>query len=104
MNVDPSPCTVERKCSSTGKACGVDDRACQSEAVANGLEVMCERVEPRGYVYCPPGAEQRDSGVVWILLAVALGIAVFGGALAFVLLRKRVTRQDTSSEPPRDRS
>ncbi len=95
MIAAPSPCTVESKCSSTGKACLVDDRACQSEAVASGLEITCERVEPRGYVYCPPGGEQRDSGVVWILLAVALGIAVFGGALAYVLLRKRIT----SGEP-----
>jgi len=90
MIVDPSPCTVERKCSSTGKACTVDDRVCQSEAVANGLEVTCERVEPRGYVYCPPGGEQRDSGVVWILLAVALAIAAIGGALSYFLLRSRV--------------
>ena len=98
MIADPSPCTVERKCSSTGKACAVDDRVCQSEAVASGLEVTCERIEPRGYVYCPPGAEQRDSGVVWILLAVALVIAAFGGVLAFVLLRKRIA----SDEPPRE--
>ena len=85
---DYSPCTVERKCSSTGKACGVDDRACQSEAIAAGLEITCERVEPRGYVYCPPGGEQRDSGVVWLLLAVAIAIAVVGSVLAYFLLRK----------------
>ena len=53
---------------------------------------MCERVEPRAYVYCPPGAEQRDSGVVWILLAVAVGIAAFGAIAAyFMLFRKRST-------------
>lgn len=92
MVVDPSPCTVERKCSSTGKACAVEDRACQNEAIASGLEVTCERVEPRGFVYCPPGGEQRDSGVVWILLAAALAIAVFGSALAWLLLRKRVAK------------
>ncbi len=91
MIADPSPCTVEKKCSSTGKACAVDDRACQSDAVANGLEITCEHVEPRGFVYCPPGGEQRDSSVVWILLAVALGIAALGGVLSFVLLRKRST-------------
>ena len=91
MITDPSPCTVEKKCSSAGKACAVEDRACQSDAIASGLEVTCEHVEPRGYVYCPPGGEQRDSSVVWILLAVALGIAALGGVLAFVLLRKRST-------------
>ncbi|MBN9167344.1 MAG: hypothetical protein BGO98_03635 [Myxococcales bacterium 68-20] len=89
---DPHGCTVQQRCSSTGRQCGTDDRACQSEAVANGLEVMCERVEPRAYVYCPPGAEQRDSGVVWILLAVAVGIAAFGAIAAyFMLFRKRST-------------
>ena len=91
MIADPSPCTVEKKCSSTGKACAVDDRACQSDAVANGLEITCEHVEPRGFVYCPPGGEQRDSSVVWILLAIALGIAALGGVLSFFLLRKRIT-------------
>ncbi|MBX3260425.1 MAG: hypothetical protein KIS78_27730 [Labilithrix sp.] len=87
-----SACTVEKKCSSSGKLCAPDDRACQSEAVAGGLEVTCERLEPRGYVYCPPGAQQRDSGVVWVLLAVALAIAAFGGVAAYFLLRKRLTR------------
>jgi hypothetical protein len=87
---DPSPCTVERKCSSTGKLCSAEDRACQSEAVASGLEVTCERVEPRGYVYCPPGGEQRDSGIVWLLLAVALAIAAVGGVVSFIVLRKRL--------------
>ncbi|MBX3208552.1 MAG: hypothetical protein KF764_26200 [Labilithrix sp.] len=87
---DPSPCTVARKCSSTGRLCGTEDRACQSEAIASGLEVTCERVEPRGYVYCPPGAQQRDSGVVWVLLAVAIAIAAFGGVAAYLLFRKRV--------------
>lgn len=87
--IDTSPCTVERKCSSTGKACGEGDRACQSEAIAQGLEVTCERVEPRGYVYCPPGAQQRDSGVVWIFLVVAIAIAVVGALGAFLLFRKQ---------------
>ncbi len=93
---DPSPCTVERKCSSTGKACAVEDRACQSEAVANGLEITCERIEPRGYVYCPPGGQQRDSGVVWLLLMVAIAIAAIGGILAFVLLRKRIAPNEST--------
>lgn len=89
---EPSACTVEKKCSSAGRLCAPDDRVCQSEAVASGLEVTCERLEPRGYVYCPPGAQQRDSGVVWILLAVALAIAAFGSIAAYFLLRKRLTR------------
>jgi hypothetical protein len=89
--IDTSPCTVERKCSSTGKACGVEDRACQSEAIRQGLEVTCERVEPRGYVYCPPGAQQRDSGFVWIFLLVAITVAVVGALASFFLLRKRLS-------------
>ncbi len=90
MIADPSPCTVERKCSSTGRACAVEDRACQSEAVASGLEVTCERVEPRGYVYCPPGGQQRDSSAVWILLAFAMAVAVVGSVVSWLLIRKRL--------------
>ena len=79
---DTSPCTVERKCSSTGKTCSVDDRACQSAAIASGLEVTCEKLVAadgsvaleRSYVCCPPAGEQRDSSVVWILLAFAVGV------------------------------
>lgn len=85
-------CTVERKCSSAGRACRVDDRTCQSDAVARGLEVTCERADPAGYVYCPPGGAQRDSGIVWVLLAVAIGIAAVGGILSYLILRKRITR------------
>lgn len=85
-------CNVARKCSSVGKLCEVEDRACQAEAVGAGLEVTCERLEPRAYVYCPPGAQQRDSAVVWILLAVAFAIATFGGLVAFFLLRNRRQR------------
>lgn len=90
MQIDPSPCTVARKCSSTGKACAVEDRACRDDAVARSLEVICERSEPQTFVYCPPGAQQRDSGVVWILLAVAMLVAVVGGGLSFVVLRRRL--------------
>ncbi|HVH41683.1 MAG TPA: hypothetical protein VM925_05050 [Labilithrix sp.] len=89
MISDPAPCTVERKCSSAGKACDAEDRGCQSDAIARGLEITCERAEPRSYVYCPPGAEPRDSSVVWILLAVALAIAAFGSIGAYFLFRKR---------------
>lgn len=85
-------CSVERKCSSAGLACGVDDRACQSEAISKGLEITCERTEPRGYVYCPPGGQQRDSGFVWILLLVAIGVAAVGGIVAVMIFR-RATRE-----------
>lgn len=87
-------CTVERACSSNGLACGVDDRACQSEAIQQGLEVACERVEPRGYVYCPPGGQQRDSGFVWILLLIAIGVAAVGGIVAVVIFRRAVAKGD----------
>lgn len=85
-------CSVERKCSSTGAACGVDDRACQSDAISKGLEITCERGEPHEYVYCPPGGQQRDSGYVWILLLVAIGVAAVGGVVA-VLIFRRATRE-----------
>jgi hypothetical protein len=91
MTAETSPCTVERKCSSTGKTCAVLDRTCQSEAIASGLEVTCERVEPRGYVYCPPGGQQRDSSVVWILLVFAIAVAVVGSVLFYLQIRKRTT-------------
>jgi hypothetical protein len=90
MIADPSPCTVERKCSAAGRACTVEDRACQNEAVASGLEVTCERVEPRGWVYCPPGAQQRDSNAVWILFALAMGVAVLGSLVSYLVIRKRL--------------
>lgn len=73
-----------------GKECKADDRTCQSAAVHEGLEVSCERSEDQMFVYCPPGAQQRDSGVVWVLLAFAVVIAV-GGSFAFwhFLLRRK---------------
>ena len=89
MVADPL-CTVNRKCSSAGKECLSEDRDCQSAAVHEGLEVTCERSADRMFVYCPPGAQQRDSGVVWVLLGVAFLIAV-GGSFAFwrFFLRRR---------------
>ena len=93
MIADTSPCSVERKCSSTGKLCDVDDHPCQSDAVSAGLEVTCERLDPRAFVYCPPGAQQRDSAVVWVLLVVALAIAAVGGiASYFLIFRRRPAR------------
>ena len=87
-----SLCTIERKCSSVGRLCGVDDRACQSEAIGSGLEITCERVEPRAYVYCPPGGQQRDSSVVWILLLVAICVAAMGGFVSWRVLRGQLER------------
>lgn len=84
---DPTPCTVERRCSSAGKLCSAEDRECQSAAVAGGLEITCERSEPSAYLYCPPGASSRDGSVVWLLLAVALAIAIGGSIAAYFLLR-----------------
>ena len=83
-------CSVERKCSSTGVTCSIDDRVCQSEAVAHGLEVTCERPDPRAFIYCPPGGQQRDSGAVWILLAFAMAVAVVGSIVSWMLIRRRV--------------
>ena len=87
-------CIVERKCSSAGVACGVDDRSCQSDAIQKGLEITCERTEPHGYVYCPPGGQQRDSGFVWILLLIAIGVAAAGGVVAVLILRRAVSKDD----------
>ncbi len=75
-------CSTIRKCSSIGKECLSEDRDCQNAAVHEGLEVTCERSEDHTFVYCPPGAEQRDSGVVWALLALAFLVAI-GGSFAF---------------------
>jgi hypothetical protein len=93
---DPSlPCSVERRCSSAGKLCRDDDRVCRDDAVSHRLEVACEIVEPRAYVFCPAGAEQRDSNVVWILLAVAIFIAAIGGSILYFIVRPG--RRDTAS-------
>ena len=85
-------CTVERKCSAAGKACGADDRACQNQATSDGLEITCERGDPHQYVYCPPGGSQRDSGFVWVLLLVAVAVAIVGGIVAVMIFR-RATRE-----------
>ena len=72
-------CSLERKCSSSGRACGTGDTACQSEATLLGLEIRCEdRIGPkRLYVYCPPG-ESRDSKIVWLLLGVVFILVLVG--------------------------
>lgn len=76
--------------------CSSEDRACQSKAISDGLEITCEQreAEPHNYVYCPPGAQQRDSNVVWILLVIAVLVALIGGVFSFVVLRKRLLIKD----------
>ena len=81
-------CTVVRRCSATGLACRPDDRACTSDASNRGLQVICEDAE-KTMVFCPPDTARSDSNVVWILLAAALLLAVVGGSIAWVVLRKK---------------
>ncbi len=83
-------CSVTMKCSSTGLDCAADDRACLEQAREKGLEVVCDRAAEGGrrFVYCPAGAQARDSSVVWILLAVAVLVAVAGGVVAWNVLRR----------------
>jgi len=82
-------CTVERRCSSTGMACGVDDRACTSEATSRGLQVICEDQGKQTFVWCPPDTARSDSNVVWLLLAFAVLLAVAGSTFFLVVLRKK---------------
>ncbi len=84
-------CSIQDRCGPTGKECRADDRACQNDAVQQGLEILCEsrESEPSIYVYCPAGTQARDSNVVWLLLVVAFLIAAVGGAILALALRKR---------------
>jgi len=90
MAADTSPCSIERKCSNVGRACSADDRACQSRATSNGLEITCE--QDSTYVYCPPGGQSRDSGVVWILLVVAMAVAAIGAIISWLVIRRNLNR------------
>ena len=81
-------CAVRDKCGPTGKECRADDRECQNAAVKDGLEILCEDREAQLFVYCPPGTQQRDSSIVWLLLVVAVAIAAIGGAVIAIALRK----------------
>ena len=85
------PCSVIRNCSSTGVACELDDRACAEKARERSLEVKCEQPCAKGtrLVYCPPDTGRSDSKIVWILLALAVGLASFGSAVAWVVFRKK---------------
>jgi|CXWL01.1.fsa_nt_gi hypothetical protein len=81
-------CSVVRKCSSTGLACNVGDRACTEGARSRGLEVLCEAPEDR-LVFCPPNTRGGDSRVVWVLLAAASAFAIVGAAIAWFVLRTK---------------
>lgn len=85
------PCSVIRNCSSTGVACELDDRACASSAREQSLEVKCEQRCTNGtrLVYCPPDTGRSDSKIVWILMTLAVVLASFGSAVAWVVLRKK---------------
>jgi hypothetical protein len=85
------PCSVIRNCSSTGVACRPDDRACAEEARGKDLEVKCEQPCDDGprLVYCPPDTGRSDSKVVWLLLTMAITVAIGGSAILWVVLRKK---------------
>lgn len=85
-------CSVVRKCSATGLACMSGDRKCEEEASARGLQVVCDNVlgpDQKQFVWCPPVTEQRDSKIVWVLLSVAVALAVGGGVVAWSVLKKK---------------
>ena len=84
-------CTVTRRCSSTGLACRPDDRACTNEASSRGLQVICEDAQ-KTMIFCPPDTARSDSNIVWILLAAAFVLAIGGSTIAWVVLRKKVSR------------
>jgi hypothetical protein len=72
-------------------ACDPGDRACTELARSKDLEVRCEQQCTGGQqlVYCPPDTGRADSGIVWILLAVALLLAIGGSALLWMVIRKK---------------
>jgi hypothetical protein len=72
-------------------SCEPSDRACTELARSKDLEVRCEQTCDGGkqLVYCPPDTRRADSGIVWILLAVAMLLAVGGSALFWLVLRKK---------------
>jgi hypothetical protein len=88
---DELPCSVNRNCSSTGVACRPDERECNNEARARGLEIKCEQRCSDGarLVHCPADTGRSESRVVWILLSLAVVLAVGGTTLAWVVLRKK---------------
>jgi hypothetical protein len=100
-------CSVELKCSGHGVSCAAVDRDCIEHARSDGLEVVCERGADEGarvFVYCPPGAAARDSGVMWILLCVAIGIAVVGGFVTFLAWTRRANHRNGREPKARSRT
>lgn len=96
-------CTVEKRCSSTGRACGAEDRACANDATSQGLQVICETAD-RTMVWCPPDTARSDSNVVWILLVFAFALAIGGCTVAYAVLRKPKAAAPSSSKArPRER-
>lgn len=85
-------CAVKEKCGPTGKECRADDRECRNAAVKDGLEIVCDDTESQTYVYCPAGTQARDSGIVWILLLVAVVIAIAGGGILAIAMRRAPKR------------
>ena len=96
-------CSVKDKCGPTGKECRADDRECQSAAVKDGLEIFCEDRDTQSYVYCPVGTQARDSSVVWILLVVAVLIAIVGGGILAIAMRRARSSSPTDA-PPSERA
>jgi hypothetical protein len=94
-------CSVKDKCGPTGKECRADDRECQNAAVKDGLEILCEDREAAIYVYCPAGTQARDSSVVWILLVVAILIAVVGVGILALAMRRAPKVSSSSERAPR---
>lgn len=82
-------CTKNRRCSATGLACEVEDRACNNEAASRGLQVICEDAQKRTMVWCPPDTARSDSPLMWVLLAFAMLLAVGGSIAAWLVLRKK---------------
>jgi len=86
------PCSVVRKCSATGLACLSGDQKCEAEASSRGLQVVCDNVlgpDQKQFVWCPPVTEARDSKIVWVLLSVALALAIGGGVVVWSVLKKK---------------
>jgi hypothetical protein len=87
------PCSVMRNCSSTGVACEPADRACAESARGRDLEVKCEQQCSDGQrlIYCPPDTGRSDSRVVWMLLSLAVVLAVAGSSVLWLVMRKKPT-------------
>lgn len=91
LGCEELPCSVNRNCSSTGIACEPGDRACTGDATSRNLEVKCEQQCTAGtrLVYCPPDTGRSDSRVVWLLLSMAVVLAVAGSTVTWLALRKK---------------